>query len=110
MLTAHWRGKNKHRISPVKIMEKAMEFKGNLGKRITTEENYVVIKHKSFAWGSYEKQVPYCTIKAVEIAEPSGGTAGYIRLVENGDERVFNQKKGDASFDTNLCFLTERRI
>lgn len=33
-----------------------MNFKGNTGKIITTEEGYVVIKQKSFAFGSYEKK------------------------------------------------------
>ena len=90
-------------------MEKTMEFKGNFGKQITTNENYVVIKQKSFAWGSYEKQVSYTQIKCIEIAVPSAGTSGYIRVVENGDERVFNKKKGDASFDVNSVLFNGKK-
>ena len=70
-----------------------MNFKGNTGKIITTEEGFVVIKQKSFAFGSYEKKIPYSRIKSIEIDEPNMGTAGYIRIVEFGDERIFNKKK-----------------
>ncbi|MCQ2602052.1 MAG: hypothetical protein MJ184_11895 [Treponema sp.] len=86
-----------------------MEFKGNFGKKIRTEENFIIIKQKSLLWGTYEKQVPYTRIKNVEIAKPFVGTSGYIRIVEYNDDRVFDQKKGDASLDTNSILFNGKK-
>lgn len=86
-----------------------MNFKGNIGKIITTEEEFVVIKQKSFAFGSYEKKIPYSRIKSIEIDEPNMGTAGYIRIVEFGDERIFNKKKGEAALDDNSVLFNGKK-
>ena len=87
-----------------------MEFKGSLGKKIITEETAVMIKQKSFLFGSYNKKIPYSKIQAIEISEP-GLKAGYIRIVEDGDERTFDGKKGAtlAANDDNSVILNKKK-
>ena len=54
-----------------------MNFKGNTGKIITTEEGFVVIKQKSFAFGSNEKKIPYSRIKSIEIDDKDKWYIGF---------------------------------
>lgn len=70
-----------------------MEFKGKFGKEIETGENYVVIKKKSFLFKSYEKKIPFCKIRGIDIIKPTFGRVGFIRFVEADDNRSFYDEK-----------------
>lgn len=75
-----------------------MEFKGQFGKEIETGENYVVIKKKSFLFKSYEKKIPLCKIRGIDIIEPTFGSIGFIRFVEADDKRSFYSEKEYSNF------------
>ena len=87
-----------------------MIFKGSFGKSITTEDTFIVIKEKSFLFGSFEKRIPYSRIKDVEVAKTK--SSSYIRIVELEDDRIFDNKNGlrlASADDNSVLFSNENK-
>ncbi len=87
-----------------------MIFKGNFGKSITTDDAFIIIKEKSFLFGSFEKKIPYSRIKDVEVAKIK--SSSYIRIIELEDDRVFDKKNGlrlASADDNSLLFSNENK-
>ena len=89
-----------------------MNFKGMFGKEITTGENFVVIRKRSFLFKSYEKKIPISKLKGIDVIKPTFTTSGCIRFVEAGDNRSFQSEKEYVLFaanDENSVIFTSKK-